>query len=461
MRKIAMLAPLLCSTPLAAQTINAGPDMGTYTAQPAIYAAGTTPNVLGDGSDAKGGTAPAFTTHPEPSETTDIVPPGWISGGGISFCELGSSPNCTEKKWRTEMNGNHFNNDDFLRYWSQPGVAHCHEYAANKATNAYTTRASVRARPASTAAGGPALATPYWHPCIIKTINGKVYAIPATKLIFYYQEDGSPVDDLQFLHTLLGFIGGVEMDDPDDLLVKAEIAAANAQPGTAGRYEYAGNGNAGYVCQTPSNAPAAVKGGGYHSAGFTLADGTDPWEGRCVDGSTIYPEFNAPQFWDGVNVRSPGGYKHFRYGIKDNVTGKIVGPNHWFKVPTLQGKSFHRSRGWNDYKTWSLSSDAMMAAKLGRAVLPGESWHFDWMNGWHRATLRRWLAFCLGIGTNQPHQCDYSTLDASGRLISDSPAPDGSRNPQVNLNAVIDSNDPTQLHLVDTARAAHINMKGS
>lgn len=462
---------LLTSTaaPVAAQTFSSPPDVGTYTPVAATYAAGTAANVLGDGSNAKGGTAPAFTTYPEPTnEPNDIIPAGWIVNSGISTCTVGEG-SCNQKKYRTVIQSSHILCDDPLRFWGKPAESHCHEFFGNRNVNAYTTRLSLRARPNSTASGGPALSTGYWTSVLQKVIAGKTYGMLAVLHIIYYAEDqssGQPiVDDLQPLHKQFRFIMGVNMDDPDDTKVKAEIAAANAQPGTAGRYSYIGNGWKGWVCQLAGGTNTAateaeVGGDGVHSPGLKTASGGDPWGGRCVDGSKLYAELIAPSYWDGKNLSSPSGYDHVRYGVRDNLTGKEVGPVGWYKVPRLEEKTFYSTHGPSDYMTWSLSSDTMMAAKLGRSVLPGSSRHADWLNGWHGGTLNRWLSYCMGIGTNQPHGCDDGTIDATGRLISNTPAPDGSRVPQVNLGATLDTNDPSKLILIDTTRASHVNMQG-
>jgi hypothetical protein len=471
---LALLAVLPCAA--IAQT---PPDVGTYSARTATYASGSTPNVLGDNSNAKGGTAPAFSTVPEPTDPTPTVPVGWIVGDNLSACLTVTSGNvCGEKKSRFSANSTHFLYDDPIRNWGQPGAAHCHEFFGNKEVNAYSTRLSLRTRTKSSAAGGPANLTGYWEPCVRKTIGGKLYAIPSDINIIYYTEqapqDGSAlVDILQPLHLKLRFVAGTNMDDPDDAVVKAEIATANAQSGTSGRYTYIGNGFHGYQCVLANGTIALTSAGQTEARSFRLTTGTadsdDPWYvgavHTCVDGSQILTYGDAPECWDGWNVWSPTGYRHFRYAVSDGTIGLPVCPNGWYKVPSFVLKTYHRTHGWDDYKTWSLASDAMMSAKLTalgtpRTVLPGESFHFDWMNGWNTATLNKWLSYCMGIGSNVPHQCDYSTISATERLISDSAAPDGSRNPQVNLFTNIDTNDVTKLKLIETTRTPTHRMKG-
>lgn len=446
--------------------LSSNPDMGTYTARAATYATGNGANVLGDGSNPAGGIAPAFSTHPEPNESWDTVDPNYTNGPWQA-CTVDVAPStCAEKKFRTTAAQTVFLRDDMIRYYGRPGQSHCHEFFGNKTPTAYSTRKSLRTRNASAAFGFTMQSTAYWEPCWVKNIGGKLFAMPAGPNTIYYTVGRDPtnpqINKLQYLHTLLGFIGGTNMDDPNDCGFKNEIDKANGGPGTScsvtpGRYAYRGNGFLGYVCVTADGASQqAVKGGGYYTRGFKLADGTDPWEGRCTDGMVIYAEGNAPQCWDGWNVMSPDGYKHFRYAIGDNNTGSTdVCPNGWYRVPDFELKTSHPTRGWGDYQNWSLDSDPMMQARLAalgtpRTVLPGESFHFDWKNGWNRIVLHQMLDYCLGIG-GPPHECNNNTFNATASLSYPGSLPIKTADP----------NNAATLGLIGTVNAAHVNMKGS
>jgi hypothetical protein len=477
-RILAALALLAFAVPALAQT---PPDVGTYTPRTATYKTDGTANILGDGSNDKGGVAPAFSTIPEPTDPSPTVPAGWIVGTNISYCLTTVGGGCGEKKARFAAAWTHFLYDDPIRNYGQPGAAHCHEFFGNQNANAYSTRASLRLRTSGAGPGGPANATAYWQPCVLKTIGGKVYAIPSDTNVLYYVEEvqsgTSIIDKLQPLHLKLRFVTGMNMDDPNDCAAKNEIDVANGGAGTSctvtpGRYSYKSNGFVGHQCVLANGTIAPTSAGLSEAKSFRLTTGTadadDPWYvggvHTCVDGSQILSYGRAPECWDGWNVWSPGGYKHFRHMVDDSVTGLPVCPNGWYLVPSYERKTYHRTRGWDDYKTWSLASDAMMSAKLTalgtpRTVLPGESDHDDWMNGWNTTTLNTWLSFCMGIGSNVPHLCNYSTISATERLITDSAAPDGSRNPQVGGNPV-DPNDATTLRLVDTTRQSTHPMKG-
>lgn len=466
MKKALLIVPaLMVSHTALAQNLAANPDMGTYRPQTVTYPAGNLAPVVGDGSNPAGGIAPAFTLHPEPDESWDIPDPQWTSGtvDPNDYCLVDVAPsNCAEKKFRTIVESSITLPDDMIRVWCRPGQSHWHEFFGNRQPAACSTRASLRRKNTSTAPGNTAQSTPYWEPgWLFDGPDGNTYAHHARENVVYYtgprDETNSQVNHWQYLHTLLGFVGGVKPEDPDDDKVKAEIAAANAQPNTwSGRYSYRTNGFVGYACTSASGQTTAqVKGGGQYTKSFVLADGTDPWEGRCTDGMLIYAEGNSPECWDGYNVMSLTGYDHFRYKIGDNNTGKLICPSDgtkgFWEVPSFELKSLHATRGWLDYKRWYLASDAMMEARLTylgkpRKVLPGESFHFDWKNGWNKIVLHNMMDNCLGL-KGQPHQCNNNVYGPGLILKKAFPSP-----------APVDTFNLSTVTKIGPTRAIHVQM---
>lgn len=455
---------LLLPTIAAAQTVQDGfvrpPDVPAYVAVSDTYASGTTPNVMGDGSNARGGTMPVIAKQPADIPSTA---PGWIEtivcDENVSGpCQKVTNPSGEEAKFRTIADYSHVNYDDPIRNWGQPGTAHCHMFFGNSNTNAFSTFASMRTRSnanangtpkraASTIAGGPYFSQGYWIPCIIKPNafgDGKAYAVKIDEVIVYYTENpATQAAAASRLPRGLRYIFGTNMDDPRDTIFKAQIAAANAQPGTAGRYEYRDNGFKGWTCH-PSDKGASytsVDGDSYYPA-FKTAAGADPWSGACGAGGWLVATFNAPDCYDGNNLWSPGGYKHLRQRITDNVvTGSIIEgcPNGWFKLPQLELTVWFRHQGFSDYGTWYASSDAM-ATMAAQAIdpedpdfRPGESLHTDWMAGSDDGVFLGMQNFCFGLSGGDMHTCDNSTFSTTQRLLLGN-APDGTRMPQVQLS---------------------------
>lgn len=464
-----LLALLLLMPSIAsAQTIQDGfvrpPDVPAYVPVTDTYASGTTPNVIGDGSTARGGTMPvlAYQLADIPSTAT-----GWFETlscdendpGGP--CHKVTTPASEEAKFRTLADYSHVNYDDPIRNWGQPGTAHCHMFFGNTSTNFRSTYASLRTRAnanangtpkhaASTIAGGPYNATAYWFPCIIKPNafgDGKAYAMKVDEIVVYYVENpASNALAAQRVARGKRYIFGTNMDDPRDTIFKAKIAAANAQPGTAGRYEYAGNGFVGWQCRTADKTTIIASVTGDHYPAFKTAAGADPWGGNCTSGMWLQAEFNAPACYDGRNLWSPGGYKHLRQRVIDNVnTGSIIEgcPNGWFKLPQLSQTIWFKHQGFADYGTWYASSDAMAQAAAQAInpadpnMRPGESMHVDWLGGWDDTTFMKWQNYCIGVSGGTMHVCDSSLVSATEALtggFSGVNSPDGTRNPQVQQN---------------------------
>lgn len=459
MKKLfATLCLLLFAQAASAQTFPVPPDIQTwfgasgYTAVAATYAGNGVQNVLGDGSNARGGVPPAFAHEPAdiptPNRTT------WLVNGATydrtaDYCAVGveldqfGSP-CVEPKFRTHAMFSHVSFDDPIRNYGQPAAAHCHVFFGNRATNAYSTYASLRTWRSSTAAGGEDNASGYWYPCHEKVISSKTYVIKQNYNVIYYNlYDAVNSPRTQRLPRGLRYIGGTNMDDPDDSLVKKEIATANALPGNTGRYQYRNNGIVGYQCTATSDFVTAL----------TLPNGTDAFAaqpgGTCPSGSTIIMTLGFPECWDGANLWSPGGYKHLRQVIIDNQApgDHLICPNGWYRLPQLEILFVFSENGASDYTTWIISSDAGAQAKLNsfsqcaadysnapchegvtaRTIGKGGSFHTDWFGGWDYGTMQTWQTNCLALpefGNSQAHQCPPSDISSSQSLLY-SGLPDG------------------------------------
>ena len=473
-RMFAALAALLVAIPALAQTTQDGfvrpPDVTAYVAVTDSYASGTTANVMGDNSNTRGGTMPVIAKQPADIPSTAT---GWVVSSSCNEnvsgpCELVGTPSAEEAKARFIADFSHIAYDDPIRNWGQPGSSHCHTFFGNTNTNAFSTYAALRQRAntnsngtpkraASTISGGPYNGTGYWAPCIIKPNafgDGKAYAVKFDEVIVYYTETpATGATATQRLPRGLRYILGTNMDDPYDVAFKAQIAAANAQPGTSGRYTYIGNGWDGWSCVSGDKAttyPNTVNGGNNYPA-FQTAAGADPWGGTCTAGKFLVAHFSAPECYDGNNLWSPGGYKHLRQKVQENFGNSTIVkgcPNGWYKLPRLVITIWYKHQGWSDYSTWGLSSDAMATAAAqainpaAPALRPGESMHTDWMNGWDDTTLMSWLNYAFGISGGSLHRLDSSQINATQRLqggMSGDASPDGTRNPQVNQAAQYDT----------------------
>jgi hypothetical protein len=443
-RLLSALLALFGASALVAQSFPQPPDVQAYVTVAPTYASGLTANVTNTG------TPPAYAYQPADisSSQTGYVVVGAQPDNAGGFCtENGTT--CTEAKFRSHADCTHTLKDDPIRNYGQPGLSHLHEFFGNRSVNSYSTYASERGRPASNAAGGILNGTGYWFPAPVKTnpfADGHDYAVRCDYAVIYYTTEPTNSPSLVRIPRGLRYVLGTNMDDPDDLIVKAEIAAANAQPGTGGRYSYESNGFTGWYCLNGSNVVGVVH-------GFLKAsDNSDPWGGACTTGMQIYAEAHGPPCWDGQNLWSPGGYKHLRQKIRDNTLGRDVCPNNWYELPALIIKVMFTHQGFSDYGSWRLSSDDMAATNAGHSMRNGESFHTDWLGGWDDATFVEWQTNCLGVGSlgGTPHQCNDSVISSTKRLIMGETAPDG-RSPQVDLVTTYGTSSASKMFMVPSS----------
>lgn len=385
----------------------------TYSASPVVPTAETAP-ALTLAQPADIATAVSLTgwttTDPAPSTNYRLLPPG-------------DTP-----KMRTVINSSFADRIDPVRNPGDANAGHCHLFFGNNAVTESSTYTSLRATGSSHAGGGPINPTGYWEPCLTKANAYGGDGLTRVKIpnyhIVYYVGIASIQSQFNNIPRGLRYIGGTNMDDPNNDAQKAELNA---------NVTWAGNGltnpNTGWFCEFPTGGGPA-----YQSTTDALvnADGSDALN-NCPSSSAIYVSVLAPECWDGVNLRSASGYDHMRPYVNNVGSGQPVCPDNWYRLPRLEVKSFFSHQGASDYINLRLDSDDAMAATLGSAVKSGFSFHFDWFGAWDYTKMVLWMNNCIGTQGNTAHECDYSVIGNDVRMITDSVAPDASRNPQVDL----------------------------
>lgn len=432
-------------------------DVPDYVEVPATYAqpgSGT----LGDGSTPSGGTPPAYAYEiPDPN-------PGMVAGYFTTGSFTGSeyrtqAQGGTEAKFRTHINASHVNRDDPIRNYGEPDSTHWHLFFGNRSVNAWSTYRTLRQHPASTAAGGVLNGTGYWKPAMLVPQGGKTYAKIPNLIVVYYSISmaGGNSHVVTRIPQGLRYITGVNMDDPDDLLVKAEITAANNAYGRI--LQYRGNGWLGWEARQNNAERTLISTttGAGRSLHLKNADGSDPWGGLATAGGTLTAIIEGPDYWDGVNLWSPGGYKHMRHAILDTNSGLERGPDGWYRLPRLSLSVSYTHGGFADYGTWVASSDAMAAAAAGHPMLPGSSMHTDWFGGWEQETFLLWQRNGLGVDGFEAHEMSDSIISGTQRLLTTN-APDG-RSPQVNLGLSLASVPESMILLPTGAGRGPVTIK--
>ncbi|MBN8807885.1 MAG: DUF1996 domain-containing protein [Sphingomonas sp.] len=395
----------------------------------------------------QGGDPPAVAYEPaDIDEAGRYTRNQWIVGDGISRIDSGQA------KFRTNCAFAKFGQFDPIVGHGQPVFGHHHTFFGNMGVTANSDYASLRNSPKSSCAGGPLNATAYWEPTLFYEIAaGVVVPVKPNIVTFYYNLEAyvgadkrvRPLNDF-------AFIGGVNPQDPTNSARQSEISTGfDKARNRPGRYD----GWYGWQCYAKSGPKVGTTvmptGPGVFpalSASFTRnlvnPDGSDPWHGQC-EGSdyTLIANIVAPPCWDGKNLRSPDGRQHMRYPLyRDGYGGEDdrVCPDHWYWVMHFEVKTEFPAYTFAMRRKMYLSSDRM-DPNPATWQTPGSTMHFDWMGGWDRHVMNRWLMMCTGTRINgqaaadhpDGYTCGDSTISQTERLLV------GNRSPDPTL-----SNDP-------------------
>lgn len=367
---------------------------------------------------------------------------------------FGGPSNCAENKFRTIVDFSHMLPDDPMRNYGQPGASHLHCFFGGGSTNAYSTYKTLRNHALeSTSAGTDINGTGYWFPCIVVLnpySDGKNFALKADSITVYYTENpatnGTGNGAKAYIPVGLRYVFGFEMD-------AASVATQYAWLQTYLDAANAAQGYTRYTLKSPSGnyqtqaAFACVGATPTTTTYIKNADGSDPFNGTCVAGGGVgntgdfYILMDGPLCYDGANLWSPGGYKHFIPGVWDTVTSAWACPTNYYKIAQLHQEIHFTQGGWTDRQRWDLSSDIAYrsAHSLTSAQLPpGSTMHEDWEDAWDHVQMNKWQSHCTGAEHTTGHQCNSSQIDATEYLKGGQSGESGAggRNPQVDSSSL-------------------------
>jgi hypothetical protein len=157
----------------------------------------------------------------------------------------------------------------------------------------------------------------------------------------------------------------------------------------------------------------------------------------------LYIRVDGQKCWDGVNLWSPGGYKHFIFGFQDIFFAGVKCPTNYYQLPAVTLELQFTQYGWPDRQRWVLSSDLALRSKfsLNATQVPaGTSFHYDRVDGWDFVIRDMFSVGCNGVMRNPPHECQIGQVAADKRLSGQNgdplpyitPVVDFSANPRVN-----------------------------
>lgn len=406
------------------------PDVPAYVPQQIAYPTGGGSTVVGDGTTT-GGFAPFWasqgTDTPTPNRTNWLVDPALNLADFLTVADPPGTK--TEAKFRTHARTGAPRYADNMRYYGDTTpLSHLHTPFGAFRASSFTTRETLR-NPVSDeefsgAAGGLLNSTNYLMPSLIVDLGGKTYAIAPGHMTIYYQMDPFIHDQIHPAPLPLRYVAGFDMDNINRHQELSDMA--NLDNGGGGRFRpHQQSLKAAGIFHTwfAINPTTGNKSSDY----LQLAGGADAFDGSLTvasGGDELQIQFAQDLFWDGVNPWSPRGYDHVLPGIWDNTDGHIIGPDGWYHLPTPLF-----SGSWNLAELEAflggplgsfnprLSSDEHHMAMHG--TLPGQTFHWDWTNGWDEETIRNWETNAIGCGvlSGTPHELNDSVVDADEKLI--------------------------------------------
>ena len=435
--KTSIIATLVASTaiPAMSQTYQ-DPDWTDGSVPARVWT--TSPTV-----PAIGAVLGADTYEPAVASEAGHTESDWIdtTNGTVDYITDGID----ERKFRIVCEPGTAKQIDPILYVGQASpIGHRHQGSGNVNWNENSTYTTLRASPSSTCTGGPLNGVIYWEPELIaKTVKNVELGVRPQSQVFYYINGNQNQPQIRtWLRRNFGFIGGVNPANYNDTARRAEYSA--------GGLEYPGSpdtaaGFGGFVCTNGAGVSVTVsrvasrRKSSNGEAVTTSArhlkaeDGGDPWGGQCT-GTTALPgaiilQLQAPDCWDGKNLRAPDGRGHVAYSTRtagNEFTGLC--PSGWVHVPQLTA-----STRWSfkdtEYLNWYFASDRMLSADAPGDVTSkdpcrqttgwfcnGSTGHFDWIYGWKNNIVDEWQRECLGIPVrgvvpvNGPASCDTSQI---------------------------------------------------
>jgi hypothetical protein len=271
-------------------------------------------------------------------------------------------------------------------------------------------------------------------------------ATPATVYVYKNADGSDPFNGTCEYSKFTGSISGTTLTvtavTTGTLRVSQTLSGTGLSAGSSITALGTGTGGTGTYTVTPSQTVASTT-----------------MEGR----QQFYAVIDGPRCWDGKNLWSPGGYKHFIPGIYDNTFSKWTCPYNYYLAPQLRIEFSMTHYGWADRQRWDLSSDIAYRAKWGfttAQVPPGTTFHTDWDDGWDHVIFNAAQRNCSGVDGVQGHECNSSQFSPTEHLNSGEVASPNGRSPQVqlfNISHVLEG-DPGWM-LIPPAWSGSLTMK--
>lgn len=405
-------------------------EWGPYGEQPVTYpeldSAGDITAVIsgalpvrGDGTTEWGGTPPAMALQPSAIQNPVNYNDGLDLAGGVTGTD--------ENKLRLTCYGDRvvIRTMDPIKFKGQRRAGHPHMFWGALTVNEnsdYTQLRNDATAILPSCPGNGLWGTSYWMPTVIapNALGDGIPRIPMFKFdTIYYVcpwDTSAPRECVKFPRGLQ-WIGGMDVDNPNETNITTELAAANAL-NSAGTYIRQGN-----TAVRPSwrcyNSAGVPQGAG--APWIRDPDGNDAMNGGagCPEGGFLRLEIAMQDCWDGKNLTSPNGRDHVRYSIKiAQDQNRSFCPTGWYRIPQIEHKFdyyYHYVGGQPTYRTWYCSSDPTTEAATGIQVGACETVHMDVIVAMDPRAQDDWEANCTGSqdSADWAGACNGNTISVS------------------------------------------------
>lgn len=292
-----------------------------------------------------------------------------------------------EGQFRFYCQYSHFNYDDPIVKFNQPGAAHLHMYWGNTSVNASTNKDSLVNKGGGTCPGFEANRTGYWMPAVLDGSNKAV--IPNQILMYYKSIPGQ---------------AAVTKKMPQGL----QMIAGNANGNTDTRHHHE-NGII-WACYDGSSS--------YTYKGQTIPDSCPPGANISLWALIYFPsclkvDGAGNPILSSAQLPADGSqgarfYDHTSYMVSQGGVNKCPA-SHPYTMPRV---SYHIAWPGNlNYSQWKLSSDAMAG------VADGFSLHADWYGGWSDAVQDQWIKGCINMSRNCSNGVMTAANGQPGRML--------------------------------------------
>jgi hypothetical protein len=303
--------------------------------------------------------------------------------------------------------------DDPIFLPGQPGKSHLHQFIGNTAADANSTYQSLRTKGGSTCDNR---STPdrafnrsaYWMPAML---DGEGNAIKPDYALVYYKRVPANSPACGFPDaTHIGYC----TDMPNGIKFTFGYDMRTMSGGPMGS-DWDRDGIV-FECVVRNSGGVPAVAGLYHNIADVARAG-------CPANSHLRIAMTPPTCWDGKTIDAADHRSNVVYATGPMVTSageRSCPADHPYYLPNLAYQWFFTTNAAFVAGHWRLSSDDMIAAMTGQAVVPGSTFHMDYFEAWSPTIKAAFHGNCL----DKQENCNNGDL-GNGTQMKEASVPAG------------------------------------